>query len=576
MLQPQRRLSRRLENSTHSEGEGALQNGARFVRDLSLAPLMSGRTNESRSLPWQVGLALAYAVTLAGCEGSVGGDVPVPGTTAGTGATSTATGGAATGGTGPVDPITPGELNTPYTRLTRDEYQATIQAAFGVEAPVSGMPNDEHIGPFTANVASPDPAQQFLLASEDLAEALVPALFPVCSAATATSCIQTSYQPAIERLYRRPLSAAELAGLATVITSAESSGLSAQEATRLMVVSTLLSPSFLFRSSPISGDGARARRLVEHLSYALWDEPPDVALVSAGQVPAADLGAALKEQAIRLGTDAKAVPVLARFLAQWLAVELDAKLSDPNLEFEKSPLYAELLAITQEALTTNKTVKSFVNGNDGFIQKDAFATYGVPPVASSTEVVPVPWGASPRRGLLGQEIFMDATRNPVADRREIYRGHVVRSNLLCQPIPSPPPNATDLADSVPDRTKDTRCTGCHSLMDPIGRAFAPFDLDNTFGSPAPVVNGGGEVTGTFASLPEMLDKIAESQAYADCFSRFLLGFFLEQNPESVDAASVADLAAVVKSGGSLADVVVQAVVSLEARSRATTPWCSAL
>lgn len=71
-----------------------------------------------------------------------------------------------------------------------------------------------------------------------------------------------------------------------------------------------------------------------------------------------------KEQAIRPGTDAKAVPVLARFLAQWLAVELDAKLSDPNLEFEKSPLYAELLAITKEALTTNKTVKSFVNGTD--------------------------------------------------------------------------------------------------------------------------------------------------------------------------------------------------------------------
>lgn len=484
--------------------------------------------------------------------------------------------GTETGGGGTVTAPTPGELNTSYTRLTRDEYQATIKAAFGVDAPVSGMPNDERIGPFTANIASPDPAQQFLLASEDLAAELVPAKFPACSAATAPNCIQTSYQPAIERLYRRPLSAPELANLASVITSAESSGISSQDATRLMVVSALLSPSFMFRSSPISGDGVRARRLAEHLGYALWDEPPDMALVAAGLVPAADLGAALKEQAIRLGTDAKAAPVLARFLAQWLGVELDLKLSDPSLEFEKSPLYAELLAITKSALATSKTVKSFVNGNDGFIQKDSFATYGMQPVASSSDVVPVMWGPSPRRGLLGQEIFMDATRNPVADRREIYRGHVVRSQLLCQPIGSPPANATELADSVPDRMKDARCAGCHSLMDPIGRAFAPFDLDNTFGSPAPVVNGEGEVSGTFASLPEMLDKIADSQAYADCFSRYLLAFFLEQNPESVDAAAVADLAAVVKSGGSLADVVVQAVVSLEKRSQSTTPWCSAL
>jgi hypothetical protein len=469
----------------------------------------------------------------------------------------------------------PGELNTPYTRLTRDEYRATIKAAFGVDAPVSGIPNDEHIGPFTANVASPDPAQQFLLASEDLAAELVPAKFPVCAAAAAVNCIQGSYQAAIERLYRRPLSQAELTNLAGIITSAESTGLSSQEATRLMLVSTLLSPSFMFRASPISGDGVRARRLSEHIGYALWDEPPDLALVAASKVAAAELGASLKEQAIRLGTDAKAVPVLARFLAQWLGVDLDAKLTDPNLEFEKSPLYAELLAVTKSALTSSKTVKSFVNGNDGFIQKDAFASYGMQPVASSSDVVQVNWDASPRRGLLGQELFMDATRNPIADRREIYRGHVVRSNLLCQVIPSPPPNAVDLADSVPDRTKDARCTGCHSLMDPIGRAFAPFDKDNTFGAPAPVVNGEGEISGAFASLPAMLDQIASSQAYADCFARNLLAFFLEQAPESADAAAVADVAAIVKRGGSLADAVVQAVVSLEERSQSTTPWCSA-
>jgi hypothetical protein len=501
----------------------------------------------------------------------------MPPTAASSGASAAGAGaGTGTGGAGgSVTAPLPGELNTPYTRLTRAEYQATIKAAFGVDAPVSGIPNDEHLGPFTANVASPDPAQQFLLASEDLAAALVPAKFPACTGTTAASCIETNYRAALERLYRRPLSAAELASLTGVVTSAEGSGISSQDATRLMLVSTLLSPSFMFRASPISGDGVRARRLVEHISYALWDEPPDTALAATGKVSPTELGARLKEQAIRLGTDAKAVPVLARFLAQWLGVDLDAKLTDPNLELQKSPLYAELVALTKSALTTGKTVKSFVNGNDGFIQKDAFASYGMQPAAASSDVVQVTWGASPRRGLLGQELFMDATRNPIAERRQIYRGHVVRSNLLCQAIPSPPPSAVDLADSVPDRTRDARCTGCHSLMDPIGLAFAPFDLDNTFGAPAPVVNGEGEVSGTFASLPALLDAIANSNAYADCFSRNLLAFFLEQNPESVDAAAIADLAPVVKSGGSLADVVVQAVVSLEKRSQSTTPWCSA-
>ena len=530
----------------------------------------------NRALPSLFGVAigLAATLTLVGCEGSIDGVVAPASGGAGSGL-----GGGGTppgAGAGGVTPHAPGELNTPYTRLTRHEYQTTIKAAYGVDADVSGMPNDQLLGGFTANVLSPDPAQQFLLASEDLAAELVPSKFPACSSATAANCVQTKYQAAIERLYRRPISPTEINNLAAIVTSAEGAGISSEEATRLMVVSTLLSPSFIFRASPISGEGARGQRLVEHLSYALWDEPPDMTLVAAGKVSAGELGAALKEQTLRLGKDAKAVPVMARFLAQWLTVELDAKLSDSTLDFERSPLYAELLAISQNALTTKKTVKSFVNGNDGFVQKDSFATYGIPAVAGSGDVLPVTWGSSPRRGLLGQEIFMDATRNPVVDRREIYRGHVVRSHLLCQEIPSPPPDAIAMADSVPDRTKAPLCQGCHALMDPIGRAFAPFDLDNTYGTPTPVVNGDGEVSGTFASLPEMLDKIAGSQAFADCFSRNLLAFLLEQAPEAVDAAAIADVATVVKADGSLGDALVQAVVSLEKRSQSTTPWCSAL
>jgi hypothetical protein len=89
------------------------------------------------------------------------------------------------------------------------------------------------------------------------------------------------------------------------------------------------------------------------------------------------------------------------------------------------------------------------------------------------------------------------------------------------------------------------------------------------------VNGGGEVSGTFANLPALLDAIAESQAFADCFSRNLLGFFLEQPLESIDAGAVSAVAAVVKSGGTLTDALVQAAGSLEASSQATTPWCSA-
>ena len=112
------------------------------------------------------------------------------------------------------------------------------------------------------------------------------------------------------------------------------------------------------------------------------------------------------------------------------------------------------------------------------------------------------------------------------------------------------------------------------MMDPIGKAFAPMDLDNKAGATAPVVSGSGEISGSYADLPALLNAIAGSQTYADCFSRNLLGFFLDQDPALVDGAAVSDVAAVVKSGGTLADAVGQVMVSLDKRSSSTIPWCS--
>lgn len=468
----------------------------------------------------------------------------------------------------------PGELTASFARLTRAEYKATVKAAFGVEAPVGGIPGDKRVGSFTSNVFDADPAPEFLLASEDLAAQLVPQVLPACTGATAATCVVTSYQAPLERLYRRPLSAAEVTKLAGLVTTMEAAGVSSEGATRGMLVSALMSADFLFRATPLSGDAARGRRLAEHLSYALWDAPPDAALTTASHSEPATLGTKLKEQALRLGSDAQAVPVLARFLAQWLFVDVDEKLDDGSVDFAASPLYAELLALTKNALSANVPVKSFVNGTQGFVQKGNFDAYGLVASSAAEDVVKVTWGADTiRRGILSEELFLDATRHPIASRRPIFRGHLIRTSFLCEAIQSPPMGVVDLDAEVMDRTVDPRCAGCHTLMDPIGKAFAPLDRDNKAGSPAPVVTGNGEIQGSYADLPTLLNAIAESQVYADCFSRNLLGFLLEQSPEAVDAAAVSDVATIVKAGGGFADAVAQVVVSLEQRSRAAVPWC---
>ena len=116
--------------------------------------------------------------------------------------------------------------------------------------------------------------------------------------------------------------------------------------------------------------------------------------------------------------------------------------------------------------------------------------------------------------------------------------------------------------------------GCHLLMDPVGVAFASLDLDHTGATPPAQLNKNTEIGGSYADLPALLNAIAASQSFADCFARNILGFFLEQAPRDVDAASVADVAKVVKAGGGLGDVVGQMVANLEARSQTAVPWCA--
>jgi len=516
-------------------------------------------------------VACGAALLAASCTGNIGqgdrgagGAGQLGGAGAGTSGGAPGTGGAAV----------PGVLQSGFARLTRAEYRATIKDAFGADADVSGIPEDGRVGPFTSNVGfASDPVQPFLLASEDLAALIVPSRLPVCAAANASTCIATSYQKPFERLFRRPVSSTELAAWSTMLGDLDKAGLNAEGATRALVTSALLHPDAMFRTTPLAGDAARARRLAEHLSYALWDAPPDAALAALGDGATGDLGVRLRSHAERLGTDARAVPVLARFMAQWLHVDLDLKLG-ADAAYATSPLYLELLAFVQDALASGVPVTSFVNGTRGFVHRNNLAPYGLTSAPGTADVASVTWPAtSPRRGVIGEEAIVDPTRHPDVSRRAIFRGLLVRSSLLCQAIPPPSAELVALAGEVTDRTKDARCMGCHQLLEPVGAAFAALDRDFTGTAPAVQLNSHPELAGTYPELAAFLDAVAGSNAFADCFARQMWAFFLEQPPAEVDAASISELAAVVRAGGSLGDVVSQMAASLEQRSRTAAPWC---
>jgi hypothetical protein len=111
-------------------------------------------------------------------------------------------------------------------------------------------------------------------------------------------------------------------------------------------------------------------------------------------------------------------------------------------------------------------------------------------------------------------------------------------------------------------------------LDPIGKAFGALDPDHLGGVVAAEVLDHPELAGNYADLPALLDAVAGSRAFAECFARHWLAFFLEQDPGDADAAWVSQLADGIQAGASLGAVVEQTVTTLVTRSETAEPWCT--
>lgn len=474
-------------------------------------------------------------------------------------------------GTVPAEPLLPPSAQE-FTRLTRVEYQRTVEQALGVTPPASAIPVDGRIGVFTSNASvTPDPVHPYLLLAEDLAAEVVPDRFGACEGDVA-ACVRDQYEEPISRLLRRDPTAAELDGYASLVADAVAAGAEPVAATRTLLAAVLVSPDFLFRTGPSNAEGASGRRLAERLSFALWDAPPDAELANLGTLSEAELPAALSTQVARVVGDARAVGAVARFLGQWLDVDTD-RFREDDPEFEDSPSYVELLALVQDALGSDVAVTELVRSGRGFVHVDNADAYGLTE-APDGELAVIDWPEdSPRRGLLGQELFASSTRHPDPGRRVIFRGLLVRRALLCEEIPAPNAELVALAGEVGDRTEDTRCSGCHQFLDPIGVAFGPLDPDDDGSAPEAELVGSTELAGSYEDLPALLDAIAGSRQFAECFAQHLLEFLLEREPPELDPAGVTRLADAVQAGASLGALIEQVFVDLRLQSALETPWC---
>jgi Protein of unknown function (DUF1592)/Protein of unknown function (DUF1588)/Protein of unknown function (DUF1587)/Protein of unknown function (DUF1595)/Protein of unknown function (DUF1585) len=443
--------------------------------------------------------SLLAAASAAACVGSIGDD---PGAAQGSGPNA----GADAGGGSTASALC-GDIGTvSIHRLNSTEYDNTVRDLLGdtTRPAAAAFPADDTSYGFDNNGDVLSISPLLLEAYDTAAQTLAANALSGPSRATIMICDpQTGADPCARKIlggfakkaWRRPVTDQELGELAAMIGVATAQGDGFEVGIQLALRAILASPNFVYRAE-VDPDPASVTphplgdyELASRLSYFLWSTMPDDALFAAadGAKLTGD-PAELGRQADRMLADPRAQTLVDDFAMQWMTAGLDeVKPSTATYPTFDPDLRAAMVGETREFM------RSFLFGDVSFLDMiDANYTYanarlathyGLPGV-TGTDIVRVPLDPGTHRGGILTHASVLTLSSVVNRTSPTRRGRWVLTNLLCSPPPPPPANvpslppqtdATTLRQLLEQHRKDPACSGCHSLMDPIGLGMENYD-----------------------------------------------------------------------------------------------------
>lgn len=474
--------------------------------------------------------------------------------------------GGGTGGTAAsCEPATLDPGPSPLLRLTPVQYRNTIAELFGSVVDTTQLfPNEKaraHIG-----LLQPDVSQFDVETYQSYAQLVAAAVaadatqFVPCDAAAdltgATACMQsflTSFGP---RIYRSPVSTTDVDRVLAVFTLGyQGSGYS--RGVELALSAMLQSPRFLYRpelgdaSSPETTAAAvplSSYEVASRLAYAFWNRAPDAELLAAANDGSLMTQGGRDAQLTRLVADARAHESFRNFLYAWLGLgDLDTVVKD-RTEF---PTW-------QDGTPGELKLQS-----DAFFDEVLFGQAGTLdsmfnlPLGSFAPPTLAEWqqDAATAIGVLTLPALL-AVHSKATESFPIYRGLLVREQLLCQPLPPPPPaaaaNPPEAEPGVPTRQRfaqhsvDTACSGCHRLIDPIGFAFENYDAigryrteDRGLAIDASGALNGTDVDGPFTGVVELSTILSQSDQVRSCAARQWFRYVMQRFDQAADTCSTA-------------------------------------
>ena len=356
---------------------------------------------------------------------------------------------------------------------------------------------------------------------------------------------EATFKRIAPRLFRRDLSADELAKLNLAFAERLDVGVTADNALRDCVVELMTAPDFLCiveQPGPLN-DFALASRL----AYLLWNSTPDDALLDIARAGKLRDPKVLAAQTDRLLKDAKSSRFVDDFTDQWLGLRaIDDTSPDSKLypEYAKNDLLKrssvqETRAFFRRVLDENLSVREFAAANWTFANESLARHYGLPGITSlALQKVNIP-ADSAYGGLWTQPAVLKVTANGTYTS-PVKRGVWVAERLLGISIPPPPPDipsvepdirgAKTLREQLALHSSQGSCAACHAKFDPYGFALESFDVTGTYRKTYRVLNperkagpwwteglpvdcSGKTPTGqTFADIRELRKSVAQNPA----------------------------------------------------------------
>lgn len=431
---------------------------------------------------------------------------------------------------------------------------AGLMAGFPKDTRPEGFAFDTHA---SARVMSSLLADETMRVASAIAKAADIAKLSPCKLDDA-GCAQTFVEVLGRRVFRRPLNAGERDRYKALAAS----GADRSAAARLALRAMLVSPSFLYRSElgEPAGNGLyklTAFETASAISYTLTGSMPDEELFAAAEKGELANAQGREKQARRLLASTRARDQLGSFAEQWLGSDI---ISDVD---KNAGLYPEATKELREAM--RRETREFVthvvmdgthalpelfNANYTYADGALARHYGVDPKGDTGFVQRV-LGTGERAGILGHGSVL-ATTSHSDQTSPIRRGLFVRRRLLCQEFPPPPPNAGGVPKVDPSattrerfaqHTQNAACKSCHQYIDDVGFGFERFDAMgkvrstengkpiDSLGDMNDVERMGAGTHAKFASLKELGDTLASSNAAASCYVRQYYRFARGRNED---------------------------------------------